>query len=122
MVAGSLAAVTVVALTFATLFMGVVGFLVVLVFVLGLPGRIAIARRHPDADAVRLMGLVGFLAVVPWVQALIWAFKPTNVIDIRHFPKEEQQSVDHMLTQLADGPSSRKIGVDQGHARTDKHT
>jgi hypothetical protein len=62
-----------------------VAFLVVLVFVLGLPGRIAIARRHPEADAVNLMGWVGFLAVVPWIQALIWAFKPTNVIDVRGF-------------------------------------
>ena len=29
------------------------------VFVLGLPGRIAIARNHPEADAVNLMGWVG---------------------------------------------------------------
>ena len=57
-------------LTFVIAFVGVVIFLVGLVFILGLPGRIAIARHHPDADAVKLMGLVGFLAVVPWVQAL----------------------------------------------------
>ena len=36
---------------------------------LGLPGRIAIARNHPEAEAVYLMGWVGFMAVVPWVQA-----------------------------------------------------
>jgi len=30
---------------------------------LGLPGRIAIARRHPEAEAVNLMGAVGFMAV-----------------------------------------------------------
>jgi hypothetical protein len=50
-------------------------------FVLGLPGKIAIARNHPDAEAVNLMGWVGFLAIVPWIQALIWAFKPTDVVD-----------------------------------------
>src|SRR5271166_4945503 len=32
------------------------------VFVLGLPGRIAIARNHREADAVNLMGWVGFVA------------------------------------------------------------
>ena len=42
----------------------------VAVFVLGLPGRIAIARNHPEAEAVYLMGWIGFLAVVPWIQAL----------------------------------------------------
>jgi hypothetical protein len=31
-----------------------------------------------EADAIYLMGWVGFLAVVPWIQALIWAFKPTE--------------------------------------------
>ena len=36
------------------------------------------------------MGWVGFLAVIPWVQAFIWAFKPTSVIDIRRFPKAEE--------------------------------
>jgi hypothetical protein len=87
-------------LTFAVILVGVIAFLVLLVFILGLPGRIAIARRHPDADAVNLMGLVGFLAVVPWVQALIWAFKPTNVVDIRYFPKEEKQEIDQMLSRL----------------------
>ena len=35
--------------------MGVV-FLGVLIFLLGLPGRIAVARNHPEADAVYWMG------------------------------------------------------------------
>ena len=60
----------------------------VAVFVLGLPGRIAIGRNHPEAEAVYLMGWIGFLAVVPWIQALGWAFKPTTVIDVRYLPKE----------------------------------
>jgi len=69
----------------------------------------AIARRHPDADAVNLMGWLGFLAVVPWIQAFIWAFKPTNVIDIRYFPKQEQQDVDQMLAKLTGkSPSETK--------------
>jgi hypothetical protein len=69
-----------------------IGGLVLLI--LGLPGKIAIARKHPEADAVNLMGWVGFLGVVPWIQALIWAFKPTDVVDIRRFPREEQAAID----------------------------
>ena len=72
----------------------------VVVFILGLPGRIAIARKHPDADAIYMMGWVGFLAVVPWMQAFIWAFKPTDVIDIRYLPKEEQRETDAMIARL----------------------
>ena len=47
------------------------------------------------------MGWVGFVAVVPWIQALIWAFKPTTVIDIRYFPKEEQRETEAMIARLA---------------------
>ena len=87
-------------LTFATLLLFVVVFLVVLVFLLGLPGRIAIARRHPDAEAVQLMGYLGFLAVVPWIQAFIWAFKPTNIVDIRNFPQAEARYIDQQMAKL----------------------
>jgi Protein of unknown function (DUF3302) len=69
--------------TFGAIFIIVAAGLAVAVFVLGLPGRIAVARKHPEAEAVYLMGWVGFLAIVPWIQALGWAFKPTTVIDIR---------------------------------------
>jgi hypothetical protein len=72
--------------TFLSLFVIVVAGLGAAVFILGLPGRIAIARRHPEAEAVNLMGWIGFLAVVPWIQALMWAFKPTDVVDIRTCP------------------------------------
>src|SRR5271170_7964794 len=86
--------------TFAAMFIiGATG-LAVVVFILGLPGRIAIARNHPEADAVNVMGWVGFLAVVPWIQAFIWAFKPTTVIDIRNLPQEEQRETEAMIAQL----------------------
>ncbi|MET4177553.1 DUF3302 domain-containing protein [Bradyrhizobium sp. LA7.1] len=48
--------------TFLTLFVLTAAGLGLGVFVLGLPGRIAIARNHPEAEAVYLMGWVGFLA------------------------------------------------------------
>lgn len=87
-------------ITFLVLAILVAAGLAVAVFVLGLPGRIAIARKHPEADAVYLMGWIGFLAVVPWIQALGWAFKPTTVIDVRYLPKETERDTDAMIAKL----------------------
>ena len=53
--------------TFAVLAVLVAAGLGITVFVLGLPGRIAVARNHPEAEAVYLMGWIGFLAIVPWI-------------------------------------------------------
>jgi hypothetical protein len=52
-------------LTFTSLFIVGVACGGAALLVLGLPGKIAIARKHPDADAVNLMGWVGFLVIVP---------------------------------------------------------
>jgi hypothetical protein len=87
--------------TFLAIFVIVAAALAAAVFILGLPGRIAIARNHPEADAVYLMGWIGFLAVVPWIQALIWALKPTTVIDVRYLPEQEQRETDLMIARLA---------------------
>jgi hypothetical protein len=87
-------------LTFGVFFIITAGVLGMAVFVLGLPGRIAIARKHPDAEAVNLMGWLGFLAVVPWIQAFLWAFKPTDTIDIRRFPAEEQRAIKEQIARL----------------------
>jgi len=90
--------------TFAALFVMGFAFLGVLIFLLGLPGRIAIARNHPEADAVYWMGWVGLLAVVPWIQAIIWAFKPTDVVDLRYLPKDVQSETDAMIARLRGKP------------------
>ena len=87
--------------TFASFAVIVMASLALAVFVLGLPGRIAIARNHPEADAIYLMGWIGFLAIVPWIQALIWAFKPTDVIDIRHMPAARQRETEDMIARLS---------------------
>jgi hypothetical protein len=86
--------------TFVAIFVMVVAGLCAAVFILGLPGRIAIARKHPEAEAIYLMGWIGFLAVVPWIQALMWAFKPTDVVDIRYLPKEERRETEAMIARL----------------------
>ena len=78
----------------------------VVLLILGLPGKIAIARKHPEAEAVNLMGWVGFLGVVPWIQALIWAIKPTDVVDIRRFPREEQAAIEEDILRLKGKPVS----------------
>jgi hypothetical protein len=88
--------------TFLTLGLAGLAGLVIAIFVAGLPGQIAIARKHPDAEAVKIMGYAGFLPVVPWIQAFIWAFKPTDIVDIRRFPKEEAQAIDEDIARLKD--------------------
>jgi len=96
--------------TFLTLsFLVAVG-LGFVVFMLGLPGRIAIARNHPEAEAVYLMGWVGFLAVVPWIQALAWAFKPTTVIDVRYLPEQRRTETEATIEKLT-GKSPTAVNV-----------
>ena len=77
------------------------------IWIAGLPGRIALARKHPEAEAVKIMGWAGLLpTVLPWIQAFIWAFKPTDIVDIRRFPKEEAKALDEERLH-AKGESSK---------------
>jgi hypothetical protein len=91
--------------TFVVLFLLVLSALVFLVWLAGLPGRIAIQRKHPDAEAVMLMGYAGFLPLVPWIQAFIWAFKPTDIVDIRRFPDQEAKGIDEEIARLSGKPA-----------------
>ncbi|MEO1089555.1 MAG: DUF3302 domain-containing protein [Pseudomonadota bacterium] len=75
-------------LTFAALIVLAIAFFSVAMFVMGLPGSIAKRRNHPHAEAVNLMGWVGFLAVVPWIHALIWAYHDGVTVDIRDAGKD----------------------------------
>ncbi len=92
--------------TFATAALAGGAAILMFIWVAGLPGRIAIARKHPDAEAVKLMGWAGLLpTVLPWIQAFIWAFKPTDIVDIRRFPKEEATAIDADIAQLKGEPA-----------------
>jgi hypothetical protein len=106
--------------TFAVLMILVLSGLTFVVWLMGLPGRIAIARKHPDAEAVKIMGYAGFLAVVPWIQAFIWAFKPTDIVDIRRFPKAEAAAIEEDIQRLAGEPkkpkAAGKTSADAGSA------
>ena len=88
-------------ITFVTIALAAAAFLVLFCWLAGLPGRIAIARKHPEAEAVSLMGWAGILPTVyPWIQAFIWAFKPTDIVDIRRYPGEEQRWIDAEIARL----------------------
>ena len=87
-------------ITFLALLIIAAGGIVSVIFLLGLPGRIAIARNHPEAEAVNLMGYLGFAAVVPWVNAFIWAFKPVDVIDVRYLPEDVKRHTDETIARL----------------------
>ena len=100
-------------LTFLVIFALIAAFLAIAVLILGLPGRIAIARKHPDADAINTMGWLGFLAVVPWMQAFMWAFKPTDVVDIRYFPRQEQRNIGEEIARLTGKPDPEKRSESQ---------
>ena len=92
-------------LTFLTLFLTMVAVVGIWVWLAGLPGRIAIARKHPEAEAVNLLGWAGLLPTIyPWVQAFIWAYKPTDIIDIRRFPREEAQAIEDDIARLRGAP------------------
>jgi hypothetical protein len=96
-------------LTFGVIIMLIAGMMIFVVWVAGLPGRIAIARNHPDAEAVKLMGWAGLLTALPWIQAFIWAYKPTEIVDIRRYPPEEREEIDKNIAKLrANGGKRRK--------------
>jgi hypothetical protein len=52
-----------------------------------------------------MMGWLGFLGVVPWVQAFIWALKPTAVIDIRNLPRDTRRATDEEIARLTGRPA-----------------
>jgi len=84
--------------TFLALLILLAGFTVVFVWFISLPGKLAIKRKHPHAEAVKLMGNLGFLGGVPWLHALMWAIHDSVTIDIRRLPKEER---DHIEAEIA---------------------
>jgi Protein of unknown function (DUF3302) len=87
-------------LMFGFVIAAVVMFFSIVIWFLGMPGKIAIARHHPHAETVKLMGWAGALAVVPWIHAFIWAYHDSMTVDIRRFPREEKKVVDEEIARL----------------------
>ena len=87
-------------LTFVALILLLAAVMALFLFLMGLPGRIAIKRNHPHAEAVKIMGWMGFLAVVPWVHAFMWAFHDGVTVDIRRGPDEEKDAIRDEIKRL----------------------
>ena len=93
--------------TFATAALAGFAGILIYIWIAGLPGRIALARNHPDAEAVKIMGWAGLLpTILPWIQAFIWAFKPSEIVDIRRYPKAEAKALDEEAARLTDRPAA----------------
>ena len=104
-------------ITFLSAMVAAIAVLAILLWIAGLPGRIAISRKHPDAEAVKWMGYAGLLpTVLPWIQAFIWAFKPTDIIDIRRFPKAEAKAIDEDIERLGGKPRAAEKSGHDTHA------
>jgi Protein of unknown function (DUF3302) len=106
--------------TFATAALAGFAGVLIYIWIAGLPGRIALARKHPEAEAVKIMGWAGLLpTILPWVQAFIWAFKPTDIVDIRRFPKEEAKALEEESSRLRNGTPAGEHGkaTDSGPPR-----
>jgi len=91
----------------------VIAFFSIIIWVLGLPGRVAIKHRHPHAETVKLMGWAGALAVVPWIHAFIWAYHDSLTIDIRRFPDDEEKAIDEEIARLTASEKKKKVEVVQ---------
>ncbi len=101
-------------LMFGFLILAVIAFFSIVIWFLGLPGKIAIQRRHPHAETVKIMGWAGALAVVPWVHAFIWAFHDSLTIDIRRFPDAEKKAIDDEIAKLtAEDKKKAKVEIDR---------
>ena len=87
-------------LTLVALILLLAAVMALFLFIMGLPGRIAIKRNHPHAEAVKIMGWMGFLAVVPWVHAFMWAFHAGVTVDIRRGPDEEKDAIRDEIKRL----------------------
>lgn len=96
--------------TIIFLIAALIAIMTLVIYILGLPGKIAISRRHPHAEEVKLMGWVGALAVVPWIHAFLWAYHDSLTIDIRRFPKDEEKAIDEEIARLK-GETGKDIKV-----------
>jgi Protein of unknown function (DUF3302) len=88
----------------------VAGFAIIL-WILALPGKIALARNHPHAETVKIMGWAGALPLFPWIHAFIWAFHDSVTVDIRRFPKEEREAIEREIARLKGDEAPQRVEV-----------
>ena len=90
--------------TFLALLVILAGFTFLFIMFLMLPGKLAIKRQHPHAEAVKLMGNLGFLGGVPWLHALMWSMHDSVTIDLRRMPEEEREHIRQSIEKLGGTP------------------
>ncbi len=100
-------------LMFAFLLVAIIAIFSIVIWILGMPGKIAIERRHPHAETVKLMGWAGALAVVPWIHAFIWAYHDSLTIDVRRFPDAEKKAIDEEIAKLSPDDKPKKAEVER---------
>jgi len=67
-----------------------------------LPGEIARARAHPQAEAVSICGWMGIVTVVLWPVAMVWAhLKPTTLGGATGLSGSEAQALLGKLKQAS---------------------
>ncbi|MCA9234347.1 MAG: DUF3302 domain-containing protein [Planctomycetales bacterium] len=83
----------------------------VVVVLAALPGRIAAARRHPQAEAVNVCGWLGLLTGVGWVVALVWAYwRPARRGPVNaHDPQSVAAHLDRLESAVT--AAERRTGV-----------
>lgn len=86
----------------ALLFIFAIAALAVLVYLAGLPGRIAKKRRHPQVSAVNLCGWLGLPTGILWVLALIWSFYNREVDSSEQLGGDLSQ-IEGLVAQLEAG-------------------
>lgn len=77
-----------------------------LVTLLGpLPGKIAEQRRHPQADAIRVLGWIGLITLgVGWLVALVWAYmRPVGEVNANAQMEARVTALEQKIQQLAGG-------------------
>ncbi len=83
------------------------------IYLAGLPGRVARTRAHPQSEAISVLGWVGLpLGIAPWLIALIWALSQRADADAtgvgyRHHLREISMHVDR-LEELVSSMESRR--------------
>lgn len=107
-------------MTFAAGLFLIVAAMAFVLFLMGLPGRIALDRNHPHAEAVKIMGYMGFLVVVPWVHAFMWAFHDAVTVDIRRTPEDERNAIRKEIERLGGVVKDEYKDADTSEATEDK--
>lgn len=88
----------------------IVAVMSIVLYIGGLPGKIAISRNHPHAETVKIMGWAGALPVFPWIHAFIWAFHDSVTVDVRRFPKEEREAIEAEIARLkGEEPPAKRV-------------